>query len=152
MPAFIQLWNHHPANWNPPDTQPCRDKKGVIHTALQDQCAIRFGLALQGAGVSTDSVPGARCWNGHGRKHILRVKDFLPWIETHSAAIGCKKKTVHKKVTSIDFAAVKGIVYFQNFWGASNQGDHLDLWNGVQVAKGEPNYFERSQEVWFWEM
>lgn len=152
MPDFNQLWTNHPANWSPPDPQPCRDKKGIVHPALDNQCAIRFGLALQGAGVSTDSVSGARCWNGHGRKHILRVLDFVPWIEANSSTIGCKKKTVHKNVTHADFAGKKGICYFQNFYGRNNQGDHLDLWNGYKVAKGELDYFQRSEEVWFWEM
>jgi hypothetical protein len=152
MPAFAQLWTSHPANWNPPETHPCRDKNGNVHSALDNQCAIRLGIALQGAGVVTDTVSGARCWNNHGLKHILRVKDFLPWIERNTTAIGCKKKTIHKGVTWRDFSGKQGIAYFQNFWGTNNQGDHIDLWNGQKVAKGNLDYFERSEEVWFWEM
>ena len=34
----------------------------------------------------------------------------------------------------------------------ANQGDHIDLLNGHQIAKGALDYFERSEEVWFWEM
>jgi hypothetical protein len=152
MPSFTDMWNNHPANWNPPETFPCRDKDGNIHAALKDQCAIRLGLAFQGAGVKTDSVPGARCWNGHGRKHILRVKDLVPWIELNSKRIGCKKKAKFKEVTYADFVGKQGIVYFENFWGTNNQGDHVDLWDGQKIAKGDLDYFERSEEVWFWEM
>lgn len=152
MPSFEQLWDNHPMNESPPVSHPCSDKKGVVHAALENQCAIRLGIALQGAGIKTDGVPGARCWNGHGRKHILRVLDLVPWIEANSVAIGCKKKVVHKGVTFTNFSAKKGIVYFQNFYGRNNQGDHIDLWNGHKVAKGELDYFERSEEVWFWEM
>ena len=139
-------------NGSPPESHPCHDSKGNVHAALENQCAIRLGLALQGAGVKTESVPGARCWNGHSRKHILRVLDLVPWIEKNATTIGCKKKTVHKGVTYSDFAGKKGIAYFQNFYGRNNQGDHIDLWNGHQIAKGALDYFERSEEVWFWEM
>lgn len=139
-------------NGSTPDPHPCTDSKGNVHAALENQCAIRLGLAFQGAGVNTDSVPGARCWNGHGRKHILRVLDIVPWIERSAVTIGCKKKVVHKGVTDANFTGKKGIVYFQNFYGRNNQGDHVDLWNGYKIAKGDNDYFERSEEVWFWEM
>ena len=43
-----------------------------------------------------------------------------------------------------------GIVFFRNSWGRGNQGDHIDLWDGSRVRKGGLDYFERSQEVWFW--
>jgi hypothetical protein len=152
MPSFYRLWRNHPANWNPPEYFPCKDQRGRVHAALANQCAIRMGLALQGAGVKTNSVAGGRCWNNHGRDHILRVLDLVPWIERNVASIGCQPKVVHKNVTFRDFAGQKGIMYFQNFYGRGNQGDHLDLWNGFMIAKGDLDYFERSEEVWFWKM
>ena len=150
MPTFQQLWDNHPINWSPSEPSPCKDAKGS--PGFENQCAIRLGLALQGAGVNTDSVRGARCWHGHGKEHILRVLDLIPWIDANTGSIGCKKKTVSKKVTYMNYSGKKGIVYFQNFWGRNNQGDHIDLWDGQKVAKGDADYFERSQEVWFWEM
>jgi hypothetical protein len=36
------------------------------------------------------------------------------------------------------------------FGGSGNQGDHIDLWNGTQIARGDNEYFERSEEIWFW--
>ena len=150
MAAVAQLWRNHSSNWTPPDHRPCKKKNGTF--AYENQCAIRMGLALQGAGINTSSVPGARCWYGHGRSHILRVRDLNPWIESKSSVIGCQKKVVHTDVTHKDFTNKKGIVYFENFWGTNNQGDHIDLWNGTKVAKGDLDFFERSEEVWFWEM
>lgn len=152
MPTFNQLWTHHPMNGSTPESHPCRDSKGAVHAALDNQCAIRLGLAFHGAGIDIDRVPGDRCWNGHGRKHILRVRNLLPWIDANVAIIGCKKKAVSKNVTDANFTGKRGIVYFQNFWGRNNQGDHIDLWNGTKIAKGELDYFARSEEVWFWEM
>jgi len=65
--------------------------------------------------------------------------------------IGCKKKLVRKNVTDTDFVGKRGIVYWQNFWGNDNQGDHIDLWDGARIAHGSNDYFERSEEIWFWE-
>jgi len=93
MASFQQLWSNHPVNWTPADLQPCKQKNG--ESAFANQCAIRLGLALEGAGVNTNTVPGARCWHGHGRSHILRVSNLIPWIESRSSTIGCQKKAVH---------------------------------------------------------
>jgi hypothetical protein len=46
----------------------------------------------------------------------------------------------------------RGIVACINFWGSGNQGDHIDLWDGSVMAHGGRDYFQRSQEIWFWEM
>ena len=43
-----------------------------------------------------------------------------------------------------------GIVAFRNFHGQNNQGDHIDLWNGTAMAHGNNDYFERSEEIWYW--
>jgi hypothetical protein len=39
---------------------------------------------------------------------------------------------------------------WRNFWGTGNQGDHIDLWNGEEIAHGTLDFFIRSEEVWFW--
>jgi hypothetical protein len=151
MATFNDLWINHPSNWVPPNNFPCKDKKGKVHDALYNQCAIRLGLSFQGAGIDTSTLSGSRCWNRHGKKHILKVKNIVPWIEKNTSLIGCKPKVPHKKVTFAKFAGLKGICYFQNFYGAGNQGDHVDLWNGFWIAKGDLDYFGRSEEVWFWQ-
>ena len=44
-----------------------------------------------------------------------------------------------------------GIVFFKNFHGTGNQGDHIDLWNGNRMPSNlNHDYFKRSEEVWFW--
>jgi hypothetical protein len=151
MASFNTLWSNHPSNQTPPEHYPCKDKKGNVHSALENQCAIRLGIAMQESGISLKSLMGSRCWNGHGRKHVLKVLQMVPWIEAHASSIGVKKKTVHKNVTDADFRGKRGIVYWQNFYGNNNQGDHIDLWDGDRIAKGSNDYFERSEQVWFWE-
>jgi hypothetical protein len=152
MAIFRDLWDKHPANWTPPVILPCQDKKGNVHPDLANQCAIRLGMAFQGTGVSTASLKGSRCWNNHGNKHILKVLQMVPWIDKNTKVIGCKPKVIHKNVDSRPFNGKVGIFYFQNFYGRNNRGDHIDLWNGRIIAHGDLDYFERSEEVWFWEM
>ncbi len=38
----------------------------------------------------------------------------------------------------------------QEFLGRGNNGDHIDLWDGDNVAHGDRDYFQRSEEIWFW--
>ena len=47
-------------------------------------------------------------------------------------------------------AVTTGIVACRNFWGQGNQGDHIDVWDGAQMAHGDPSYMDRSEEVVFW--
>lgn len=63
----------------------------------------------------------------------------------------------------------RGIVFFQNYWGPGNQGDHIDLWNGSRLtdwsswvrihsrlgasvlhAFADLSDYTKSQSVWFW--
>jgi hypothetical protein len=152
MPSFDELWRNHPGNWNPPVPKPCTDKKGKIHAALEDQCAIRFSIMLVRSNVSIESVRGARCWNNHGRDHVLRVKDYVGWVEDHRKLIGCDSKEVHRKTADKAFRGRRGIVLFLDFWGRNNDRDHIDVWDGARVGYGANDYFERSKEVWFWDM
>ena len=152
MPTFQQLWKSHPSTAKVPEHHPCRDAKGKVHPALENQCAIRLGLAFEGAGIDIAKIPGRRCWNRHGKRHILNTSALVKWIDRSTGLIGCKPKVVGKNVTFRDFLNKRGICYFMNFYGRNNQGDHIDLWQIVWMGHGSLDYFERSEEVWFWEM
>ncbi len=72
---------------------------------------------------------------------------FAPYYaEKYQRSSGGIQKAYHY------FLRRTGIVVFRNFWGRTNTGDHIDLWDGSAVAKGNRDYFERSQEIWFWEI
>lgn len=152
MPTFKQLWDSHPSTQTPPEHFPCVDGRGKVHPALENQCAIRLGLALAGAGIDTSKIPGRRCWNNHGKRHILNTSSLVAWLDRNTALVGCKPKVVGRKVTFKDYLNKRGICYFKNFYGRNNQGDHIDLWQVVWMAHGAHDYFSRSEEVWFWEM
>ena len=127
---------------------PCKTKGGA--PAYPNQCAIRMGVCLQDAGVNLNFMRGVRCWHGHGRKHVLRAEELANWLKTQTAQFGTVE--IKKRVTYKDYAGKKGIVLFRNFWGSGNQGDHIDLWNGSKMTYGELDYFQKSEEIWFWEL
>jgi hypothetical protein len=151
MPAsFADLWKNHPSN--NAENAPCKDKQGA--SAFPNQCAIRLGVAITASGVSLSSFHGAFCWHGHGRVHPLRVEQVIKWLNGGRARfVGKGVSTKRPKKGKIDanaFANQRGIIACRNFYGAGNQGDHIDLWNGFAMAHGSVQYITESEEVWFW--
>ena len=63
---------------------------------------------------------------------------------------------IKKNVTSSDYKGRQGIAFFKDFWTRSGQthptGDHIDLWDGSKTTKGAASYFDRSVQVWFWDI
>lgn len=132
MVSFNTLWANHPG-W----TDPC---------SFEHQCAVRMGVALEKSKVDLSTFHGARCWQGHAPKHILRAQELADWISIKPHYFGTT--STHKNVTKAKFSSKKGIVFIQNGWGAT---DHIDLWDGTSMKVGESEYFALGKEVWFWE-
>ena len=152
-PTFDTLWANHPVHETPPSINPCRDMQGA--SAFANQCVIRLGVCFTRSGISLATYPGAFCWHGHGREHPLRVEEMKNWLSSSDAdfvgrAEVSRRDSAGRQKTHADYADRKGIVAFRNFWGSGNQGDHIDLWNGALIARGDNDYFERSEEIWFW--
>lgn len=153
-PSFATLWSNHPALQSPPVIEPCTTDGRSNH---DNQCVIRLGVCLTASGISLASYRGAFCWSGHGRNHPLRVEEFKLWLNSDRVTfVGyadiSKKDRRGTQKSHHAYTGRPGIVVFRNFWGAGNQGDHIDLWDGSVVAHGGTDYFERSQEIWFWQM
>lgn len=144
---FQTLLNAFPA-----ENKPCSDATGA--SPFANQCAIRMSSCLVDAGVSLTTCHAVRCWHGHGRRHVLRAQELADWLASAAGrlAIGAEveRSARNTQVSSSDYTGRKGIVFFQNFWGAGNQGDHIDLWNSSQMMHGSLDYFTRSERVWFW--
>jgi len=148
--AFSALWSNHPSNGTPPNDSPCSSASGTPN--FENQCAIRLGVALAGAGVSLSGYTGAFCWHKHGKQHPLRVNDMQKWL-SGSRVFGKPEVTRSAKTGQISngpYMGRTGIVMWVNFWGTNNQGDHIDLWDGARIAHGALDYFSRSEEVHFW--
>jgi hypothetical protein len=151
---FEVLWANHPSRRTPKVLVPCQTADG--RKSYTNQCAIRIGVCLSNAGLSMASYRGTFCWHGHGRNHPLRAEEVACWLNETApfvgeAVIARRDSRGHQK-SFHDYLGRKGIVLFRNFFGAGNQGDHIDLWDGAIMATGELDYFTRSQEVWFWEL
>lgn len=157
--GFGRLWDNHP-NISHTEMQPCRRPDGVPN--FGNQCAIRMGVCLSLSDLLSN-YDGVQCWFGHrGQGHTLRARELAAWLRKNRATFG--EAEIKKNVTFEEYANRTGIVYCQNFWGENNQGDHIDLWDGTgqfmargsfawegpAMASGGLDYFERSEEVWFW--
>lgn len=143
--SFNTLWTWHPGNRG--NYEPCTTN-GTIN--FENQCAIRMGVCLTNSGILLGTFTGAKCYPGHNhnQSHILRATELAEWIEKQPFHFGKAKKNA----TSSDYMNKKGIVYISNFYGTGNQGDHIDLWNGSNMARGDISYFSRAEDVWFWEL
>ena len=151
---FDQFWSNHPALQTLPEIEPCSTNGKSNHT---NQCAIRLGVALTSSGISLASYRGVFCWSGHGRTHPLRVEQLKLWLNSRDASVVpyaeiSKRDKQGRQQSSTAYSERRGIVACINFWGRGNQGDHIDLWDGSTMAHGGLDYFERSEEIWFWEM
>jgi hypothetical protein len=107
-----------------------------------------MGLTLAAVGVDLKAFKGARCWYQGHQHHVLRAQELADWLRTTPSLLGPVE--IRRKVTSSDYLGRTGLVFFKNFWGEGNQGDHIDLWDGDELRAGATDYFERSEQVWFW--
>lgn len=146
MLLFKTLWANHPSIQG--ENSPCKDKEG--NSAFENQCAIRLGMALKDSGMNLSSFTGVRCWFGH--KHILRVEQLVTWLKGRTTDVGTSTRFKPGSDARAAVAGKTGIVACINFYGAGNQGDHIDLWDGTSMAHGNPDYMDRSEEVVFWEI
>jgi hypothetical protein len=140
---FNRLWAAYPQQYHP-----CQTIDGTPH--FENQCAIRFGIALIDGGVNVRSFRGVRCWHGHGFRHLLRGEEIAAWMKKNPSVFG--QVRIYHSVDQSVFTGRRGLIFCRNFWGEGNQGDHIDLWNRTHMASGDPTYISRSAEVWFWEL
>jgi hypothetical protein len=151
MSIFDKLWEAFPSG------KPC-STNGKAN--FENQCAIRMGVCLEGAGINTQGWPLRRCWQHKGKeRHILAAEELAKTLSLVSTP-GIGK--VEKYSGEEGFAKIKGrrgIVFFKNYYGQGLQGDHIDLWKGwrttdlggsitVIFIQGGGNY--KKGEIWFW--
>lgn len=156
--GFRRLWNKHPTV-SEGEVFPCRDADGAPH--FDNQCAILMGTCL----LRSELLHGydkSTCWYRGHKGHTLRAREVSDWMRRHPERFG--RVEIRSNVSWGAFRGRTGFICFHNFWGAGNQGDHIDLWDGTGIirrendptlegpglADGSLDYFERSEEVWFW--
>lgn len=164
---FDDFWKNHPTVSSSIPDNPC--STGKVKN-FENQCAIRLGVALEKSGVDTRSFdlmfPKRRCWH-HKPGHILAAEELAHWIQ-HSGKFGMKETYAGGKAFDAIHAR-RGIVFFKDYYGPGNTGDHIDLWNGARLTAldtwmriharlgsfglhslGFGSDFEKSASIWFW--
>lgn len=152
MSTFDKLWKNHPTGEFPCSTNEIKH--------FQDQCAIRMGVCLEKAGISTKNWPVRRCWQHKGTEsHVLAAEELANAL-TRVVVPGAKR--VEKYSGTEGFEKIKsrtGIIFFKNFYGPGMQGDHIDLWNGwrlssfasvVSIYSTLGSRYDKGA-IWFWE-
>ncbi len=156
--GFRLVWNNHPTV-ETGETFPCRDTEGNPH--FGNQCAILMGTCLLRSNL-LQGYDKTTCWYSGHKGHTLRAREVADWMRRNPGRFGAVE--VRSNVSWGAFVGRTGFVCFHNFWGEGNQGDHIDLWDGTGIlmreknpgwegpalADGSLDYFERSEEVWFW--
>lgn len=156
--GFRRIWNNHPTVESG-ERFPCCDVDG--NPNFGNQCAILMGTCLLRSNL-LQGYDKSTCWYRGHTGHTLRAREVSDWMRRHPERFGPVE--IRRNVTWGAFKGRTGFVCFQNFWGEGNQGDHIDLWDGTGIlmrektpnwegpalADGALDYFERSEEVWFW--
>jgi len=156
MSVFNKLWDNHPTVESMFDDVPCKlDGK----KAFENQCAIRMGVSLEKSGIDTTTFKGVRCWHKHKPAHILRAEELAEWLNGNFSPF--KKTYTFEGVNGFSqIVGKKGIVFFKDYYGDNNQGDHIDLWNGSRLTRysswfefafRDGRHYEKAT-IWFWSL
>jgi hypothetical protein len=135
------LWRAHP--------------KGVVKPCdphyFVNQCAIRLGVALAGAGVSLASFTGARCFPRlkHHPPHILRAQELASWLLTQTGVVGPVTKYKGSDVSLASITTKQGIIFIKDGWGAT---DHIDVLYRGKLAGGDVSWLIMGKELWVWQL
>ena len=152
MPRFIQLWNNHP---NLTDEAPLLDKR-----QYPNQCAVNMYAALQKSGVNVKSFYGQLSWQKDKPKYAIRAQELANWLASPANPLQAKVEKYSGEEVFDKIQDRTGIIFFQNYWGPGNQGDHIDLWNRSHLTDWRTWFtihiygeaYSKSERVWFWAM
>ncbi len=156
MPAFASLWSNHP---NIKGSTPLLDKK-----VYENQCAINMGETWLRSGMSLDGYTGARSWEKDKPKYPIRAQELAEWFASPRSHLPFKVQKFGGKEAFEKISGKTGILFFQNYWGPGNQGDHIDLWNGSRLTHwiswlqiharigsvGINSDLRKAESIWYW--
>lgn len=160
MTSFAKLWSNHPIVKG--------DAPLLDRAVYANQCAINVGAALMRSGLKLNGYTGAWSWNKEGARYPIRAEELARWLASPHAAIAKVEKIAGKKYVS-RIAGRCGIIFYKDYWGPGNAGDHIDLWNGSRLTDwtswarihvrlgdvgihtvGGGSDMEKAKAVWFW--
>ncbi len=132
MALFQKLWKNHPTITG--NDYPC---SSTSKKNFENQCAIRMGVCLTLSGLSTVNLPVRHCWyHPKSSGHVLAAEELAKALDKVSPSPQINKPTKFKgKDGFADISGKKGIIFFKDYYGVGNRGDHIDLWNGSRLTK-----------------
>ena len=156
MATFTALWNNHP---NIKDEEPLLDKE-----EYENQCAINLYAAFERSGVDITTFHGQLSWQKDKPKYAIRVQEVANWLATPNGVIAGRVRKFSGKEVFDKIKGKRGVIFFQNYYGPGNQGDHIDLWDGSRLtgmlswvriyarigSVGLGTDYRKAQSVWFW--
>jgi len=125
MPAFSTLWSNHPVIKG---DAPLLDKK-----VYENQCAINVHAAWIRSGMKLTGYTGVLSWEKDKPRYAIRAQELANWFASPRSNLPKVQKFGGKDAFE-KIQGRKGIIFFQDYWGAGNQGDHIDLWNGSRLT------------------
>ena len=155
MLSFTKLWANHP---NVKGEAALLDKK-----VYENQCAINLHVALGRVGVNFKTFHGQLSWQKDKPKYAIRAQELADWLASPFSGMHRVEKLPGQEAFD-ELSGKRGILFFQNYWGPGNQGDHIDLWNGSRLTDllswariyaragslGLGTDYRKAQSVWFW--
>jgi hypothetical protein len=161
MLQFKTLWNNHPTIKG--------DAPLLNKGTYENQCAVSMHACLERSGADLKSFRGARSWEKGKPKYALRAQELANWLATPFSRLPTPVQKLSGKDVFEKINGKTGIVFFENYWGPGNQGDHIDLWNGARLTAldswlriharvggfglhslGFGSDLEKSASAWFW--
>jgi hypothetical protein len=156
VPSFASLWSNHP---NIKGDAPVLDKK-----VYENQCAINVGAAWLRSGMTLSGYTGALSWEKDKPKYPIRAQELANWFASPHSHLPFKVQKFGGKEVFEKISGKPGIIFFQNYWGTGNQGDHIDLWNGSRLTHwiswlqiharigsvGINSDLRKAESIWYW--
>ena len=157
MSRFHQLWKNHPTIKG--------DGPVLDSTVYKDQCAVNLHVSLERSGINLTSFRGVRSWGRDEPRYALRAQELADWLASSFAKMpSVEAYSAGEAFERLD--GFKGIVFFQNYWGPGQQGDHIDLWNGTRLTdwrswarihlhiswEGVWSDYRKAAAIWFWRL
>ncbi|MEI7870326.1 MAG: T6SS effector amidase Tae4 family protein [Candidatus Methylumidiphilus sp.] len=130
-----------------------------------NQCAVNIYEALKKSGVNVNSFYGQLSWQKDKPKYAIRAQELADWLASPANPVQASAVKYSGEEVFDKIKGRTGIIFFQNYWGLGNQGDHIDLWNGTRlthwtswlriqlhISGGGWSNYRQAETVWFWQI
>jgi hypothetical protein len=81
------------------------------------------------------------------------AQELAEWLCEQTELVGKVEKYDRDSIDWKNFKGKRGIMFIKQANGGRKQPvDHIDLWDGAQLRKGDNAWIRGGQKVWFWEL